>query len=318
MNKCSCCKKNKDIEYYIKGEKTLKTCLECRDAAKQWKSENKERVQIYNKMSSDNKQNTKKYCQVVYARKKGDIEWIEFKSQTDAADNLGLYKSNINKVIKEQLKTTGEYEFKIKEQTIPKKEIQTWEQIKEENGFKDMVKGQPAKHRILHEKKDNIIGKCCCTCKEWKPLTNYNKAKKHWDNLRNECKDCLTEWRKNNRKEINKKYIIYEKNRKIIDPEFKLLKTLRSRLGCALSRKKSNKTLELTSCTISYLMDYLEAKFTEGMTWQNHGDWHIDHIKPCCSFNLSDKEEQKKCFHYTNLQPLWAKDNLSKGCKIIE
>ncbi len=63
---------------------------------------------------------------------------------------------------------------------------------------------------------------------------------------------------------------------------------------------------------------YLEGKFTEGMTWENHGTWHIDHRRPICSFNLLDEEEQKKCFHYTNLQPLWATDNLSKGGRVLE
>ena len=52
---------------------------------------------------------------------------------------------------------------------------------------------------------------------------------------------------------------------------------------------------------------------TEGMSWENHGDWHVDHIRPCCSYDLTIEEEQKKCFHYTNLQPLWAEENLSKG-----
>jgi hypothetical protein len=74
----------------------------------------------------------------------------------------------------------------------------------------------------------------------------------------------------------------------------------------------------LLGCSVSFLKGFLEAKFTEGMTWQNHGEWHIDHIKPCASFNLLDEEEQKKCFHYTNLQPLWAAENLSKGCKYID
>ena len=54
------------------------------------------------------------------------------------------------------------------------------------------------------------------------------------------------------------------------------------------------------------------------MSWGNYGKWHVDHIRPCASFNLVNEEEQKKCFHYTNLQPLWAKDNLSKGSKYYE
>ena len=107
----------------------------------------------------------------------------------------------------------------------------------------------------------------------------------------------------------------YEKERKKTDPVFKLLKTLRSRLGTALrsqSAEKRDTTFKLTGCNMNFLQSHLEAKFTEGMTWENHGKWHIDHIKPCCTFNLEDEEEQKKCFHYTNLQPLWATDNLVK------
>jgi hypothetical protein len=68
----------------------------------------------------------------------------------------------------------------------------------------------------------------------------------------------------------------------------------------------------------AFLKGYLAGKFKDGMTWENHGEWHIDHIKPCASFNLLDEGEQKKCFHYTNLQPLWASENLSKGCKFID
>ena len=69
----------------------------------------------------------------------------------------------------------------------------------------------------------------------------------------------------------------------------------------------------LIGCEVDYLMYYIQSKFTKGMNWNNYGKWHIDHIKPCCSFDLSKASEQRKCFHYTNLQPLWAKDNLSKG-----
>jgi hypothetical protein len=80
---------------------------------------------------------------------------------------------------------------------------------------------------------------------------------------------------------------------------------------------KSIKTLELLGCTVEDLRLFLEAEFVDGMTWENYGKWHIDHIQPCASFNIEDPEEQKKCFHWTNLQPLWAKDNLKKGAKFV-
>jgi len=77
--------------------------------------------------------------------------------------------------------------------------------------------------------------------------------------------------------------------------------------------------MDLIGASPSFVMGYLEAKFTEGMTWENYGHgWHVDHILPCCSFDLTKEEEQKKCFHYSNLQPLWAEDNLKKGGKYIK
>jgi hypothetical protein len=79
--------------------------------------------------------------------------------------------------------------------------------------------------------------------------------------------------------------------------------------------RKVGKTIELAGCSLEDLMKHLESKFTEGMTWENYGRWHIDHIRPCASFSLEDPEEQKKCFHWTNLQPLWAIDNLRKSDK---
>ena len=74
---------------------------------------------------------------------------------------------------------------------------------------------------------------------------------------------------------------------------------------------------ELIGCKFSELKQHLENKFKPGMTWENHGlyGWHIDHIKPCSKFDFTDDNEQKKCFHYTNLQPLWAKENLIKRDK---
>ena len=102
------------------------------------------------------------------------------------------------------------------------------------------------------------------------------------------------------------------------DVVFKIRTNLARRINHSVKKGfKSNKTLELLGCSPEDLKKHLEVQFTEGMTWDNYGirGWHIDHIVPCASFNLSNPEEQKKCFHYTNLQPLWWYDNLSKSNK---
>ena len=67
---------------------------------------------------------------------------------------------------------------------------------------------------------------------------------------------------------------------------------------------------------MDFFMKYIQAQFTAGMTWERYGEFHIDHIRPCASFDLSDFEQQKVCFNWRNLQPLWAVDNLKKGAKV--
>ena len=106
--------------------------------------------------------------------------------------------------------------------------------------------------------------------------------------------------------------------KKKIDPGFKLSKTLRSRIGSALSSIKAKKkmnTMSLTGCDINFLKNHLEKQFTDGMTWQNHGEWHVDHIIPCASFDLTQKIEQQVCFNWRNLQPMWETENLEKSNK---
>jgi hypothetical protein len=91
---------------------------------------------------------------------------------------------------------------------------------------------------------------------------------------------------------------------------------IRTRLYNVLrGNTKSAPTLRLLGCSLSHAIAHIEQKFANGMSWDNHGKWHIDHIKPCASFDLSRPQEQAKCFHYTNLQPMWAADNISKGSR---
>lgn len=90
---------------------------------------------------------------------------------------------------------------------------------------------------------------------------------------------------------------------------------LRRRLHKAVggSVHKAATTMKLLGCSREVLLAHLEAQFQDGMTWENYGEWHIDHKRPCASFDLSDPEQQKACFHYSNLQPLWGIENLRKN-----
>jgi len=99
----------------------------------------------------------------------------------------------------------------------------------------------------------------------------------------------------------------------------KLANNLRIRILHALKGKdKSMATLKLLGCSIEQFKKHLQSLFKLGMTLENHGEWHIDHIRPCSSFDLSDPKQQSVCFHYTNLQPLWARENLKKHAKITK
>lgn len=101
-------------------------------------------------------------------------------------------------------------------------------------------------------------------------------------------------------------------------PIKKLINYYRNRIWSVLKRNtKSAHTEELLGCTVEHLKQHLESQFTKGMNWKNYGKWHVDHIRPCASFDLSIPEEQYKCFNYSNLQPLWAEDNLHKHASLL-
>ena len=109
----------------------------------------------------------------------------------------------------------------------------------------------------------------------------------------------------------------YENNRLKTDPIYKIIRYQRGRMRAALKGKsKCKSTIKLLGCSAEYCWNHLEQQFKPGMTKDNYGLWHVDHIIPCASFDLNDTEQQKICFHYTNLQPLWAIDNIKKGAKL--
>jgi hypothetical protein len=153
--------------------------------------------------------------------------------------------------------------------------------------------------------------------KNSKKIAKYQKEyfKTYYKLNRQILIDRVTKFRKDNPEHFKN----YLKTKRILDVNFKLSGNLKSRINQAIqNNSKRGHTLELLGCSIEFLKTHLESQFKEGMTWTNwtRTGWHIDHIYPCASFNFSKRSEQKICFHWSNLQPLWAKDNFEKSDKI--
>lgn len=183
--------------------------------------------------------------------------------------------------------------------------------------------------------------KKCSKCKVDKDLELFSKDKFRKDGKCNNCKDCVklinkkynnydpvkakqysypdrakyqNDWYHRNKIEVNKKIIEKRKNSIIV----RLQHNSRCRIAKVITRKqmkKSSKTSVMLGCSYEELIAHLECKFTVGMTWDNYGEWHIDHIIPISSGKTI--EEIESLSKYTNLQPLWAEDNIRKGASII-
>lgn len=160
--------------------------------------------------------------------------------------------------------------------------------------------------------------KKCTKCGKELPLDQFYSLKLIKGVVRREswCRPCkatyTSEWRKKNPGHRN----LYERSRKASDVSYRLKQNIRSYVSSSLkNNKKIGHIEELLGCSIECLHNYLEARFWPGMSWDNYGEWHLDHIIPLSQFDLSDPEQQELAWHYTNLQPLWARDNLKKGNK---
>jgi hypothetical protein len=132
-------------------------------------------------------------------------------------------------------------------------------------------------------------------------------------------------WKKWADKKGNReRYNALQRERRKNNPQFAVSSNLRSRLNTALRAKnasKSTSTIDLIGCTVAFLMLHIEKQWLPGMTWANRGHrgavWHIDHIVPCDAYDLTDPEQQRRCFHYSNLRPLWAVENVRKSAKRV-
>ena len=146
---------------------------------------------------------------------------------------------------------------------------------------------------------------------------------KNWvNNNREKLKEYHTQWRDKNRDKVNEKNRYWIQHKRKTDNSFRFKDRLRTAVWQCLKERNINKintTFDLLGYTLEELMSHLEALFTEGMTWDNYGEWHVDHKIPMNSFNFetTDDPEFKECWCLDNLQPLWGPDNLSKGTKLL-
>jgi hypothetical protein len=219
-----------------------------------------------------------------YYNKKGEVRWWDGK-QLKNKEKIKEYRAVNKEKIKKKIK---------KYRAVNKEKIK-----KKEKEYRAVNK-----EKIKERKKEYYAA-------------NKERKKEYYAANKEKVKKYKKEYNAAHKERINTRYRWRYKN----DENFRLRDLLRSRFRKALKSKnikKNSHVLELTSCSMDFLKNYLSKKFKKGMTWGNQGQWHIDHRKPCASFDFSDKEEQRKCFHYTNLQPLWGKENKEKSATFDE
>ncbi len=167
--------------------------------------------------------------------------------------------------------------------------------------------------------KDNVLKQC----KEYR-IGNKEKmskrAKKYRANNKEAIRQRDKQYQLKNAIKINKQRALRREILKT-DPKFILNKRISSLMRLSLKGNKNGYGWEsLVEYTLNDLIKYLESLFQDKMSWENMGKWHIDHKIPISAFNFTSPFDIdfKRCWALDNLQPLWAKDNLSKGKKLIE
>jgi len=139
---------------------------------------------------------------------------------------------------------------------------------------------------------------------------NKDKIKANIEVNKEEIRIKKQKYYQNNKDRLNRSHKLY------LDSNIsaKIAARIRTRIWIAI-KNKSCSLPEYLGCSLDDLVLHLELKFTDNMSWNNYGKWHIDHIKPLILFDLTDIDQLKQACHYSNLQPLWGKDNVSKGAR---
>lgn len=188
---------------------------------------------------------------------------------------------------------------------------------------KDSLRQRNRNHYVRN--RDAIIANVCEYAKQNRAKINARRRARESENperakairrasyLRNREKD------KSRRTARRESLAAYMRHKRLSDPSFLVADRLRRRVNGAIKRAGASKQCslaEVSGCSVAELVSHIERQFLPGMSWDNRRLWHIDHIIPCSAFDLTDTDQQKIAFHYSNLRPMWATDNHRKHAKI--
>lgn len=172
------------------------------------------------------------------------------------------------------------------------------------------------KSRKSNDKNIELTKKKCNVCEIMKPIDSYFKSTRHKDGYFSFCKICHEEKKQNigNNPKFKRtiEYMKEYNKKKYSKPENIIKYSIRKSLLTYIN--KENRTFEYIGCDINFFKFWIGYNFDDNMNWDNHGEyWHFDHIKPCASFDLTNKEQIYKCYHWSNFQPLFKNENLKKS-----
>jgi hypothetical protein len=312
---CKICNEEKDITTFVKNNQCktgyLKRCKPCENTLRKRKKDDK----MKNLVVDETKNKTCFECK----KEKNITNFAKSKSCKDGYRNLCKECKNDRqkKVYKEreQDKTLQNKKCKECDET---KEIKLFtKNTAYKDGYEQKCVICYRKNRQEYLDKPENRERFKKWCREWESKPE-NKKKRNETKQLEESKVMMRQYIKKYRSKDSSKKLrgIYRRERYSIDIEYKITCLLRSRLHDALKGKmKVESTMQLLGCSLEHFKNYIESLFVEGMTWENHGEWHLDHIRPCASFNFNIKTEQRICFNWRNMQPLWGEENLSKSDK---
>ena len=275
------------------------------------------RLKYYKEYDLKNKEYKSKHRKKKWADFKNDLEKYKIYQQKRVLYSKAYRAKNRQKILEKNKQYYKKRGYLLKKEQYDK--IMNDPMLHKKYKEKNRILGRKRREKIkkdpeLHEK---FLEKIRIYLKK-----QYSKNRevilrrlRDWYNnrMKPETKEKIRQWKRK-----------WERKQRATNPAFKIKYNLKSRLGELLKKQRITKlerTLDYIGCSFEDLKNHLEKQFQPGMSWENRVEWHIDHIIPVNyfikNFDFTDINVQKKCFHYTNLRPLWKFDNLSKGSKII-